>query len=186
MTPSREFLAFVDRCQAAVGVAACDPAIASVLFDAPQLPNVTEQLVAEALLDRLRRGLATRRVPDPPLAAPASPRHAHLARRALLWIDQHHTEPATAARLAAAIGVSRCHLARVVKQQTRHGVRWHFGEARTRHAERLIRESELSLKEIAARAGFRSASDLSRQFHHHRGVAPSRLLQREGRVKSHG
>jgi transcriptional regulator GlxA family with amidase domain len=176
MTPSREFLAFVDRCQAAVGVLECGTAIASVLSDPPQLLNVTEQLLAEALLDRLRRGLASRaRVPDPPIAAPAAVRHTQLARRALLWIDQHHIEAVTATRLADAIGVSRGHLARVLQQQTRHGVRWHLGEARTLHAERLIRESELSLKEIAARAGFRSASDLSRQFHQHRGVAPSRV-----------
>jgi len=182
MRASREFLAFVDRCQVAVGDARWDAGSRSfdaLLSQAPLMPTVTEQLLAEALVGRLKDGIAAHAGPaDARASATAPARRAHLVRRALIWIDRHHTEAVTAAQLASAIGVSRCHLARVLTNETRHGVRWHLAEARTRHAERLIRESQLSLKEIAARAGFCSASDLSRQFHHRRGLAPSTLTRR--------
>lgn len=165
---SSEFLAFVDRCQVAVGR---DRDVAAVLSDAPRLPNLAEQLLIEGLVGRLREALAAR------TAAPASSAHALLARRAVRWLNQHHTEELTATALASALGVSRWHLARVLKEQTRHGIRWHLNEARIDHAERLIRTSPLSLKEIAAGAGFPSASALSRHFHLHRGLAPSTLRQ---------
>jgi transcriptional regulator GlxA family with amidase domain len=165
---SSEFLAFVDRCQIAVGR---DRDVAAVLNDPPHLPNLAEQLVIEGLVGRLREALVAR------TAVTASSAHALLARRAVRWLKQHHTEALTAGGLASALGVSRWHLARVLKEQTRHGIRWHLNEARIDHAERLIRTSPLSLKEIAARAGFRSASELSRHFHLHRGLAPSALRQ---------
>ncbi len=178
---SREFLAFVDRCQIAVGrqewaAEAGARTVAAVLGDVPRLPDVTEQLVLEGLVTRLRDALAARRGPNlraAPETAAVAARHAALARRAVSWLDQHHTEPLTADRLAAALGVSRWHLARVLTTHTRHGVRWHLGEARIAHAERLMRTSEFSLKEIAARVGFANASELSRRFVASRGITPS-------------
>ena len=81
----------------------------------------------------------------------------------------------TVADLAARVGVSRWHLGRVIKRQTGHGIRWHMVNARVLEAERLIVGSALSLKEIAARVGFNSAAEFSRQFHARRGIAPSAL-----------
>jgi len=176
---SREFLAFVDRCQIAVGTRACAAEeagtryVSAVLSEVPRLADVTEQLVLEGLVTRLRDGLAARPWPAARETAAAAARHAALARRAVTWLDQHHTEAPTAARLASALGVSRWHLARVLTTHTRHGVRWHLAQARIAHAERLMRTSELSLKEIAARAGFASASALSRRFVASRGITPS-------------
>jgi AraC-like DNA-binding protein len=179
---SREFLAFVDRCQIAVGTRAC-PAeeggartVTAVLSDVPRLADVTEQLVLEGLVTRLRNALAARPGSHVPVARESSAavsRHAALARRAVSWLEQHHTEALTADRLASALGVSRWHLARVLTTHTRHGVRWHLGQARIAHAERLMRTSELSLKEIAARVGFANGSALSRHFVASRGITPS-------------
>src|SRR3954465_5390345 len=125
---SREFLAFVDRCQVAVGTRECaaegtgTPPVAAVLSDVPRLRDVTEQLVLEGLVTRLRDALAARRgpkVPATPEPAAAAARHACLVRRAVSWLEQHHTEALTADRLAGALGVSRWHLARVLKTHTR-------------------------------------------------------------------
>jgi transcriptional regulator GlxA family with amidase domain len=169
---SREFLAFVDRCQIALGTRT----VGAVLSEMPRLTDVTEQLVLEGLVTRLRGALAARpgpAVPGAPGTAAVAARHAALARRAVSWLEQHHTEPLTADRLASALGVSRWHLARVLTSHTRHGVRWHLGQARIAHAERLMRTSDLSLKEIAARVGFANASELSRHFVASRGITPS-------------
>jgi AraC-like DNA-binding protein len=109
-----------------------------------------------------------------PACSGAAAAHSHLAGAALQWIEAGHALGSlNATQLAKALGGSRWPLGRIVTEYTGRGIRWHVAYARLLHAERLIDRSDLSLKEIAALAGFNSAAEFTRQFHTRRGVVPS-------------
>jgi two-component system response regulator YesN len=97
-------------------------------------------------------------------------------RGALLFIDAHYSEPRlTLGAVAAHVGMSRFHLARTLTTQTGDGFRVHLHRARIRAAERLLRGTTLSVKEVAATVGYNDTTQLCRHFRKFRGTSPARF-----------
>jgi AraC-like DNA-binding protein len=66
--------------------------------------------------------------------------------------------------LAAAAGVSRCHLARRLSGMTGRSFLAHLHAMRVTESRRLLRETMLSVKEVAAQVGYNDATQFCRQF----------------------
>ena len=79
----------------------------------------------------------------------------------------------SAGHVASDLHITRFHLARLLAEATGHNFRWHVNSRRLAYAQRLLRHSNLALKEIAADVGFASASQLSNRFRDLFGVTPS-------------
>jgi YesN/AraC family two-component response regulator len=89
--------------------------------------------------------------------------------------------------VAQDLGVSTEHLCRVLKRHTGLTFVTLLRRARVRAACRLLQTTTLSMKEIAARAGFSSASRFDRDFKNVCGVSPSEYragFWRQSGVKS--
>jgi AraC-like DNA-binding protein len=100
------------------------------------------------------------------------------ARMALEILAVRCTDPKlTLGAVAAAVGVSRWHLSRLLKVSTGLGFRRLLAELRVSHARSLLRKTPLSIKEIAARTGYEHVSNLDRHFRLCSGTTPRRYRE---------
>jgi AraC-like DNA-binding protein len=89
-------------------------------------------------------------------------------------IENRYVEPTLqVSTVAQDLGVSTEHLCRVLKRHTGLTFVTLLRGTRVRAACRLLQTTTLSMKEIAARAGFSSASRFNRDFKTVCGVSPS-------------
>ncbi|MBQ8382226.1 MAG: helix-turn-helix transcriptional regulator [Clostridia bacterium] len=72
----------------------------------------------------------------------------------LRYMDEHYTEPLTLERLAGELGYHKDYLSRVFNETIHTGFCRYLSTMRLRYAVQLIRTTDLSLEEIADRAGF--------------------------------
>src|SRR5262249_5411730 len=87
------------------------------------------------------------------------------AARLLRVIREQHCNPhLTLRHVAIASDISVRHATRLLKQQTRAGFLMHLHRARVGSASHLLRETTLSVKEVAARVGYGSSSELGKHF----------------------
>lgn len=99
-------------------------------------------------------------------------------RRALAFLHEHFDGACSLAVLARQAGVSSQHLARLFRQhlgQTPAQVLW---DLRTREGLRLLRDSGLSVAEVAYRSGFQTPAHFSRRLKEQTGLAPREYRQR--------
>ena len=89
--------------------------------------------------------------------------------------------PLSLAAIAAHVGVSQYHFARLFRQATGHSVHQHLVMLRVGRAEHLLRETTLPLAEIAYEAGFGSQSHMTNVLRRATGRTPG-ALRRIGRV----
>jgi AraC-like DNA-binding protein len=98
------------------------------------------------------------------LACGARPRHRRVD-DALRIIDERFTEPTLSLQVVAkTVGLSTCHLSRLLASNTGQGFRTHLHVRRVRAARRMLDESGRSVKEVAAAVGYRSVTQLDRYF----------------------
>ena len=99
--------------------------------------------------------------------------------RASVIIRTRYSDPAlNLAAVARQSGISPWQLSRLMKRHTGHGFTSHVHATRVEAAERLLIETSLSVKEIAATVGYRSTTQMDRQFRRASGAAPSALRSR--------
>jgi YesN/AraC family two-component response regulator len=126
--------------------------------------------------DHLLRVVRTH-VPNPAAPAPAPsepPRVSPQVIRAMHAIENRYVETTLqVSTVAQDLGVSTEHLCRVLKRHTGLTFVTLLRRTRVRAACRLLQTTTLSMKEIAARAGFSSASRFNRDFKTVCGVSPS-------------
>lgn len=124
--------------------------------------------------DQLVR-MARTHVPAPASPIPfAAPRISPQIHRAMHAIEHRYMEPSLhVSTLAHDLGVSTEHLCRVLKRHTGLTFVTLLRRTRVRAACRLLQTTTLSMKEIAGRAGFSSASRFDRDFKIVCGVSPS-------------
>jgi AraC-like DNA-binding protein len=75
--------------------------------------------------------------------------------------------------VASHVGASPCHLSRLLKTHTGDGFLRHVHQRRVSAARRLLADSQLSVKEIAAAVGYRSVTQLDRHFRRLCGSTPA-------------
>lgn len=94
---------------------------------------------------------------------------------ALYWYENNLSRAPTVREVAEEIGVSEVHLRRLFAQQRGESPRIAFQRLLLRQASRLLRETELTLEEIADQCGYVNASSFSRAFKADTGQAPGRF-----------
>lgn len=105
-------------------------------------------------------------------AAGHSERHAPVTRRAVTFIHQHRCEPITVEDVARRAGVSAIHLARCFRRDLDQTPKAFITATKVERACNLLRESTLSIKEIAAKLGYGGSSQFCRVFRAAVGIAP--------------
>jgi YesN/AraC family two-component response regulator len=140
-------------------------------------------LVGEEFLRSVRSSLVAptscERSATEAAALPASePRVA----QALSLIEQRFADPALSGRsLASELGMSTEHLCRLVKQHAEKSIGSYVNATRIRHAQRLLRDTILTAKEIATQVGYQRTSQFDRYFRRLCGFTPT-----EYRRAAHG
>lgn len=94
-------------------------------------------------------------------------------------MDAASHEPWTVRHLARVSGVSEAHFARAFKQAFGVPPHRYLLTRRIERARALLRETELSITEIAYRAGWNSLGTFGRTFRDVTGESPSALRERE-------
>ncbi len=92
--------------------------------------------------------------------------------RAIHLLETRFREPWTLNEIAAHVGISRAHLAKLFQQDTGIPLHKFLNRARISRAEHLLRNSELSCESIAVECGFGSIQHFSRAFKIHTGMTP--------------
>ena len=87
-----------------------------------------------------------------------------LAREACAYLDAHCMEKFSLKKLAGALFVNECYLARAFKYVTGHTLLQYHSAMRCKIACRLLEENTLSVSQIGIRLGFSSASHFSQVF----------------------
>lgn len=109
-----------------------------------------------------------------------SPDHGDLRlHQAKLYLEQHYTNALDLEELSSRSGISREHFCRCFKNQ--------FGVApieyrqllRLGAAERMLRFSELEIKEIAEQLGFADIYHFTKAFRNHYGIPPGRFRRED-------
>jgi transcriptional regulator GlxA family with amidase domain len=91
---------------------------------------------------------------------------------ALKAMEAHLEVPLSREQLAARAGVSIRQLERSFRGQIGQGIHEHYLALRLERSRQLLRETSLSILEVAMATGFASASQFSRAFRRSYGVAP--------------
>ena len=98
-------------------------------------------------------------------------------RRAKEFINEHLEQDLTLTRIADAVGLSQFHFARAFKLATNLTPQQYVTERRVELAKHLLREGDLPLVEVSARAGFKSQSHFTTLFRRFIGTTPKAWRQ---------
>lgn len=115
-----------------------------------------------------------------------SARIRHLERFAPVfqYIEEHYGEKIGVDRLAAVASLSRFHFSRQFKELTNKTVSDYVNFIRVGKAETLLRNTSLSISEIAAATGFSDIYYFSKLFKAHKQVSPSRFRSESAEPES--
>lgn len=149
---------------------------------------VEKPLVDDDLLEIVRRHATAERSEDVTESVgeqheprPIDPRVVE----ALRIVKQRYSEPGLRLRtIARQLGLSVEHICRLLKRETRLTFQMHLHRTRVREAERLLTQTDLSVKEIAYWTGYATSTRLDHHFKRWRGVPPSVFrgsLRQQGR-----
>lgn len=86
--------------------------------------------------------------------------------------------------LSRRLGVTKCHFCRVFRRSVGIGLPEYVRRVRTRKAEQLLRETNLSIKEVTAAVGFAYVTQLDRAFMGAHGCPPTEYRNRNSGVIS--
>jgi AraC family transcriptional regulator len=98
---------------------------------------------------------------------------AHKLRCTLAYVEAHIAGDLRVEALARAVGMSAFHFAHAFRQATGVPPHRYVMEKRIARGKDLLRETELTLDEIAQRVGYSSQSHFSVAFRKTVGIAPS-------------
>lgn len=161
-------------------------ALATPPLTSVQMDGARVGYEAARLLDRLMRGEAS--VTPPPLIPPRGiiTRESSddlvindpLVARACRLIRQRVTQGLDVDELCRALNASRSTLERRMKAALRRTPKEEISRIRFREAERMLRDTDLTIEDIAERAGFGQASHFHTAFRARYGLTPGRWRQR--------
>ena len=104
-----------------------------------------------------------------------SPREVRVA-KALHFIEANFADPElTLQRVADQVGLSFSYLAHSFKEHTGHGFIAHLRQRRVEAARRLLEQTVLSVKEVAAATGYQTPRHLERDFKRIIGIVPTAI-----------
>ncbi len=110
-------------------------------------------------------------------ATPESSDTVHRVAQSIIYMSEHLEESLRVSALARLAGLSRTHFGELFKDQTGCSPREYLHLLRIHQGCRLLSDSTLSVKEIAARIGYHDLFHFSRQFKAFQGISPSEYRQ---------
>ncbi|WP_432826830.1 helix-turn-helix domain-containing protein [Dactylosporangium sp. CA-092794] len=154
----------------AASVAVGDPLL-TAMMRALSTRDETDELYAESAAEFMAVHLLTRhaRTPVPPDRVLRDRR----VQRVVAVMRDRLADPLTLADLAVEVHLSPYHLLRVFKETTGETPHRFLTRLRITEAQRLLRDTDLALADIAARCGFAGPGSFSTTFLRHVGVRPS-------------
>jgi len=116
-----------------------------------------------AILELLRQLLALWEEPS------TIPRHDRsrqdlIVRQAILYLSEYYAQPIAVADVARSLNVSYRHLARTFRQVTGVTIIEKLNDIRINRAKMLLRQTDMTIKEIARRVGFENEFYFSKTF----------------------
>ncbi len=100
------------------------------------------------------------------------------ARVALRFLRDQFHRPINRDLAARALGVSAGHLGRVIRKATGRSFRQVLLELRLEHARALLRQSSLSMEDVALQSGFTSGNYFAQAFRRVEGTSPLKWRER--------
>ena len=97
----------------------------------------------------------------------------HKLRQLTDWMAEHAAEEFSLERLAARAGLSRFHFQRLFKAATGVSPSRHHIDLRINEARRLLRETRMSVVDVALEVGYANPSHFARLFRRETGLSPS-------------
>lgn len=95
---------------------------------------------------------------------------------ALAFIDAKYSdESLRLCTVARHVSLSPSHLDRLLQRDTNHSFRYHLSSIRLAQARKLMTNTSLTIKEIAAATGFTHVGTLDRSFRRLYGITPTQL-----------
>ena len=96
----------------------------------------------------------------------------------LRYIDEHYSDiNLSVESLCGIFGKSRTYLFSLFKEDTGFGLMYHIAKVRIENAKKLLRDSDMTIQEIAEKVGFNSAMSFTRAFKKYENMAPSRYRE---------
>ena len=119
-----------------------------------------------------------------PAFAEASVNHSHEGTEISLlesarYIEAHFSEDISLSEIASFAGFSPSYFSRKFKAITGQGFRQFRDEIRLKNAASLLRDTDLSISEIAGRCGYSSSTYFGDSFRAYYGISPSGYRSRE-------
>lgn len=146
----------------------------------PPVDNNEAQLILEHLRQlaaRLQELICALTVATPPGGNSAVVSNHPFTQRPLFirqFIEKHHTEPTTLTMLAKALHLSESRTSHVVRQDCGNNFRELLLQKRLHVAMQLLRQSTLSVMEVALASGFEDVAYFYRIFHRRTGATPAK------------
>jgi signal transduction histidine kinase/AraC-like DNA-binding protein len=95
-----------------------------------------------------------------------------LSRALAAYVAEHYASPVSREEISGALQVSPNYLSRVFRRDTGLTPWQYLNQYRTAQAQKLLRETDLSVTEVAQRVGFNDPAYFVRVFHKETGKAP--------------
>ena len=104
-------------------------------------------------------------------------KHSHnesLQRQILAWLDQQYANPdLNLSMTAAQFGISKKYVSQFLKEQTGKSFTEYVEDLRLTHAMEMLKTTDLSITELAARCGFSARNTFYKAFRRRYGISPS-------------
>lgn len=113
-----------------------------------------------------------------PIETPKTANILNRIDRIIYYLNEHFQEDLKLPHLAEFVGMSPSVLCREFKKTTKLTVISYLNTVRTSHALRLLRDSDLTVAEIAFESGFRNLSNFNRRFREHQKCSPTEFRSR--------
>lgn len=108
-----------------------------------------------------------------------SEQNDNLIRRVYAYIDENYQRDIGIDEIAGSLGVSYSYIRKVFKEATSFTIPDAINKKRISRAKELLRETELSMAEIAAQIGYNTEQSFSRNFRKYENMLPSQFNRRK-------
>jgi len=104
--------------------------------------------------------------------------HSPFVVRALQYIENHYQEQITLESAAEAIGISAGHLTRLMSDELKRGFARTLIDYRMQKAKELLKNPNVSIREVSQRCGYPDANYFARLFRRQTGQTPREYAAR--------
>ena len=112
---------------------------------------------------------------------------AALAERVRLYLQENYNQPVDFSSLADSLAVSASYLSKLFHEQEGKSPSRYLTDLRMRKAQKLLMDTQLTVREIAVRVGYPDPFHFSRNFKNAMGISPAQFREeRAGKERKKG